>query len=85
MYIIIDIYAIYWGRSSVVTASEFKSEDPGFNPLAGQGGEGGGQLFCPSESALSARLVCACDPPSCVWHVPIRVRTLKTPYPSVVK
>ena len=26
-----------WGRSSVVRESEFKAEDPGFDPLAGQG------------------------------------------------
>ena len=27
----------YGGRRSVATESEFKSEDPGFDPLAGQG------------------------------------------------
>ena len=35
--------------STVVSASEFKSEDPGFETLAGQGKE---QFFCPSESTL---------------------------------
>ena len=39
----------YGGRSPVVIESEFKSEDPGFDPLAGQGQ---GQFFCPSESTL---------------------------------
>ena len=28
---------LYGGSGSVVSASEFKSEDPGFDPLAGQG------------------------------------------------
>ena len=37
------------GRFSVVRASEFKSEDPGYNPLTGQGE---GQFFYPSESTL---------------------------------
>ena len=35
--------------SSVVRASEFESEDPGFDPLAGQGDT---QFLCPSESTL---------------------------------
>ena len=35
------------GCSSVVRASAFTSEDPGFDPLVGQGEE---QFFCPSES-----------------------------------
>ena len=34
---------------SVVSESEFKSEDLGFDPLAGQGEQ---QVFCPSESIL---------------------------------
>ena len=34
------------GCSSVVSASEFKLEDPGFDPQAEQGK---GQFFCPSE------------------------------------
>ena len=38
------------GRGSVVRDLEFKSEDPGFDPLAGKGGEE--QFFCPSESTL---------------------------------
>ena len=38
------------GRSSVVSALEFKSEDPGFDPLMGQGE---GQFFLyPPESSL---------------------------------
>ena len=35
------------GRRSVVRASKFKSEDPGFDPLVGQDE---GQFFYPSES-----------------------------------
>ena len=37
------------GRNSVVRESEFKSEDPWFDPLAGQGER---QFLCPSESTL---------------------------------
>ena len=37
------------GCSSVVRESEFKSEDPGLDPPAGQGEK---QLFCPSKSTL---------------------------------
>ena len=37
------------GRGSVGRASGFNSEDPGFDPLTGQGG---GQFFCLSESTL---------------------------------
>ena len=40
----------------MVRALEFQSEDPGFDPLAGQGEE---QFFCPSESKLLCRLVCS--------------------------
>ena len=40
-------------------ASEFKSEDPGFDPLAGQGE---GQFFCPSESTLVQTYLCL-NPP----------------------
>ena len=64
------------GRDSVVRASEFKSEDPGSDPLGGGGrgggggGEGNKQFFCRSESTLV--LTCLClTPPSCVWHAPI--------------
>ena len=32
-----------------VRVSEFQSEDPGFDPLTGQGE---GQFFCPSESTM---------------------------------
>ena len=49
-----------WGPSSVVRASELKSEDPGFDPLAGQG-----------ESQLLCRLVCAWPPFVCMAHSPI--------------
>ena len=69
----------------VVTALEFKAEDPGFDPQAGQ---------CGTTVFLSLRVnSCADlfvpDPPPffkiCVWHTPKFVRTLKIPYPSVVK
>ena len=42
-------------RGSVVFASEFKSEDPEFDLLAGQGE---GQFFCPSESTLVQIRLC---------------------------
>ena len=38
------------GHSSVVRVLEFKSEDPGFDPLMGQGQR---QFFCPSKSTLA--------------------------------
>ena len=57
-------------------ALEFKSEDPGFDPLAGQGER---QFFYPSESNLVP------DPPSCARYTVKFVRTLKIPYPSVIK
>ena len=70
------------------SASDFMSEDPGFDPLAGQGEE---QFFYPSESSLVLSLsVISCadlfvpDPPSCVRHGHKFVRMLKIPYPSVV-
>ena len=57
---------------SVVSASEFKSQDPGFSPLAARQGEE--QFPCPSAGAdLRVR------------HAPKFVHTLKIPYPSVVK
>ena len=48
------------GCSSVVRALEFKSEDPGFDPLVGQGG---------SESTLVQTCLCL-TPPTYVRHVP---------------
>ena len=39
----------------MVIASEFKSEDPEFDLLAGQGE---GQFFCPSESTLVQIRLC---------------------------
>ena len=38
------------GRGSVDSESEFNSEDPGFDPLAGQGEE---QFFCPSVNSCA--------------------------------
>ena len=64
------------GRNSVVSALEFKSEDPGFDPLVGHGD---GQFFGHSESTLM-------QTPLRVYGTrPKLVRTLKIPYPSVVK
>ena len=71
-------------------ASEFKSEDLGFDPLAGQGGT---VSFSVLPSQLLCRLVCVCFPPpppppsspSCVRPAPKFVRTLKIQYSSVVK
>ena len=48
-------YENYGERSSVVKASELKSEDPRFDPLAGQGEE---QFVCPSESTLVQTCLC---------------------------
>ena len=50
---------VSWGRSSVVRPSaEFKSADPGFAPLVGQGDEQ--VLFvCLSLNQLLCRLLCA--------------------------
>ena len=50
-----DIHYGNGGRSSVVRASEFKSEDPGFDPLAGQGRA---QFFYPSESTFVQTSLC---------------------------
>ena len=70
-------------RGSVVSASEYKSEDPGFDPLA-ERGEGPFFLsfrinscadwFAPEPSSSSR-----------VLHAPKFVRVLKIPYPTVVK
>ena len=54
--------------------SEFKSKDPGFDPLAGQDA----YQFLVPPSELLCRLVRVCMNSVCV-------RTLKIPYPSVVK
>ena len=80
-----EVLNIWWndeGRGSVVRESEFKSEDPGFNPLVGQGEV---QFFWPCESTVVQISLCLHDPPSCVRHAPKFVRTLKIPYPPVVK
>ena len=54
----------YGGRISfsVVSESEFKSKDPGFDPLVRQGE---GQFFCPSESTLVQ--TCWCLTNLCVY------------------
>ena len=44
-----------WGCSSVVRGSEFKSEDPGFDLMAGTDG---GQFFCSSGSTLVQTCLC---------------------------
>ena len=65
----------------MVCESEFKSDDPGFDPLVGQGE---GQFFYPSESTLVQACLCL-TPPSCGQPAPTFMRTLKILYPSVVK
>ena len=47
--------------------SEFKSEDPGFDPLAGQDEV---QFFCPSESTLVQACLCLA-PFVCTAHTQI--------------
>ena len=80
-----------WGRSLVVRASQFKSEDREFDPLAGQDQT---QCFCLAESTLVQTCLCLpphthtplhAAPPSGVQHVPKCVCTLKIPYPCSVK
>ena len=60
--------------------SEFKSEDPGFDPLAGHGEE---VFLCLSVNSCANLFVP--DPPSCVQHALKFVRKLKISYPSVIK
>ena len=43
------------GGGVVVKASEFKSKDPGFDPLAEQGE---GTVLCPSASTLVQACLC---------------------------
>ena len=58
-------------RSSVVSASEFKPDDPGFDPQVAQGE---GQFLHLSQSTLVQ--TCVPDLPSCVRHAPRFVRLL---------
>ena len=71
-----------WGRGSVARESEFKSEDPGFNPLVGQGEE---QFLCSSESALVKTCLCLIPLRVYSMHPHYFVRTLMITYPSVEK
>ena len=50
------------GRSSVIRATEFKSEDPGVDPLAGRS-EGQLGFFSLSESTLVQTCLCLTLPP----------------------
>ena len=60
-YVSHDCFGEDGGRSStVIRASEFKSEDPGFNPLVEQGE---GEFSCPSESTLVQTCLCLTPPP----------------------
>ena len=68
------------GRRSVIRESELKSEDRGFDPLADQDEK---HFLCPSESTLVH--TCLDLTPLRVRHSPKFVRTLKIPYPYVVK
>ena len=79
----LSIYPVYRvDNSQWFRESEFKSEDSGFDPLAGQG-EG--------ESLIIVQTCLCLNPPppplphACVRHAPEFVRTLKIPYQSVVK
>ena len=67
----------------MVRESEFKSEDPGFDPLAGLGNKQ--VCFLSLRVKLSCADLFVSHPPSCVRHAPKFVRTLKILYPSVVK
>ena len=58
-----------------VTASEVKSEDPGFDPLVGQNE---GQFFCPSESTL-VHICFVPEPLLCVRHAPKMCAHVKDP------
>ena len=68
-------------RSSVVRTSEYESEDPGFHPVAGRRVK----AIVMSFRVNSCADLFVTDLPSCVRHAPKFVRTLKIPYPSVVK
>ena len=63
-------------------AQWLESRNSNLQTLAGQGQ---GQVLCFSESTLVQSCLCLTRPPSCARHEPKFVRTLKIPYPSVVK
>ena len=75
----------------MVRASELKSEGPGFDPVVGHRVRE--QFLCPSESTLVHTCLCLTPPPPpypstlvCTTRTHINfVRTLKIPYPAVVK
>ena len=69
----------YGVRSSVVSTSEFKPEDPGFDPMVGKGE---GQFFYPSESTIVQTRLIVPDP---LDTHPNLCAQLKIPYSSVVK
>ena len=77
MYIVYD-----GGRSSVVRASGKKSEDHGFDCLAGQGER---QFVCPSESTLVQILFVPTPLARYICTARTHIYMLKIPYPSVVK
>ena len=68
------------GRSSVINASEFQPEVPGFDYLAGQS-----ENFFMSLRINSCADLFVPNALSCVQHAPKFVRTLKIPYSSVVE
>ena len=61
------------GRGSVVSASEFKPEDPGIDPFTGQGED---QFFYPFNSCVDLFVP---DSPLCVWHAPKICAHIKEP------
>ena len=76
------IVSIDGGRGSVVRELEFKSENPGFDPLVERGE---GQWVFLSLRFISCADLFVPDHLSCVRLAPKLVRTFKIPYPSVVK
>ena len=71
----------------MVRASDFKSEDPGFDPLAEQGEVR--VVVYPSESTLVQTCLGLISPPQSLLNVygtyPHLMRTLRIPYLSVAK
>ena len=63
---------------------QVKSDDSGFDPLAGQG-EGQCVWCVPPSQVFLTQTLFVPETPSRVGHAPKFVRTLKIPYPSIVK
>ena len=79
--------SIHWtGEASSVVQSAVRLTRrpwvPGFDPLAGQAKR---QFLCSAESTLVQTYWCLTPIRVSLRHAPTCVRTLKIPYPSVVK